>query len=162
VGQGFYFWGHFKEPDERMINSSFRFKSRCPNVAFSDLWQTTSLLSIRLPPWESGSRCSMLARKFRMNFLINSLPQEFPSCSEEQIHMNDYHLTHNGEKWALKREGAKRATEVFSDATKQEAIRQAADRLADSGASMKIHKLDGRIQEERTYPRSADPRSSHG
>ncbi len=29
-------------------------------------------------------------------------------------------------------------------------------------ASVKIHKKDGTIQEERTYPRSADPRRSEG
>lgn len=28
--------------------------------------------------------------------------------------------------------------------------------------SVKIHKVNGRIQEERTYPRSADPRGSKG
>jgi len=28
--------------------------------------------------------------------------------------------------------------------------------------SVKIHKVDGKIQEERTYPRKADPRSSKG
>ncbi len=28
--------------------------------------------------------------------------------------------------------------------------------------SVRIHKTDGKIQEERTYPRSADPRSSKG
>jgi len=76
--------------------------------------------------------------------------------------MDNYHLTHNGDDWALKREGAKRATEVFSDATKQEAIRQAAGRLADSGASLKIHLKEGGFQEERTYPRSADPKDSKG
>lgn len=76
--------------------------------------------------------------------------------------MDNYHLTHNGENWALKREGAKRATEVFSDATKETAIRQAAMRLADSGASLNIHRKEGGFQEERTYPRSADPRRSKG
>jgi len=30
------------------------------------------------------------------------------------------------------------------------------------GGSLKIHKLDGTIQEERTYPRSKDPRKSKG
>jgi hypothetical protein len=28
--------------------------------------------------------------------------------------------------------------------------------------SVRIHKTDGKIQEERTYPRAADPRSSKG
>jgi len=29
-------------------------------------------------------------------------------------------------------------------------------------ASVKFHKKDGTLQEERTYPRSADPRESKG
>jgi Uncharacterized protein conserved in bacteria (DUF2188) len=47
---------------------------------------------------------------------------------------------------------------------KAEAIRRTAqvargDRQA---VSVKIHKQNGRIQEERTYPRSADPRRTEG
>lgn len=76
--------------------------------------------------------------------------------------MQDYHLTHNGESWSLKRENAERATQVFEGDTKREAMRQVADRLADTGSSVKIHRMDGVIQEERTYPRSADPRQSKG
>lgn len=75
--------------------------------------------------------------------------------------MNNYHLTKQDAQWKLSREGAKRATEVF-EGTKQEAIRESAQRLADSGASLKIHLENGRIQEERTYPRSADPKKTRG
>jgi methyl coenzyme M reductase beta subunit len=48
--------------------------------------------------------------------------------------------------------------------TKVEAIKKAAA-VAQSvldAVSVKIHKVNGRIQEERTYPRSADPRKSRG
>lgn len=75
--------------------------------------------------------------------------------------MNNYHLTKHDDQWKLTREGANRATQVF-EGTKQEAVRQSAQRLTDSGASLKIHLENGRIQEERTYPRSADPRKSKG
>ncbi|MFA6294885.1 MAG: DUF2188 domain-containing protein [Candidatus Paceibacterota bacterium] len=34
--------------------------------------------------------------------------------------------------------------------------------LGEDGGSVKIQKENGRIQEERTYPRSADPRESKG
>jgi hypothetical protein len=33
---------------------------------------------------------------------------------------------------------------------------------APQAASVRIHNADGKFQEERTYPRSADPRSSKG
>lgn len=35
-------------------------------------------------------------------------------------------------------------------------------RATDEPVSVRIHKENGRIQEERTYPRSADPKKSKG
>jgi len=48
--------------------------------------------------------------------------------------------------------------------TKEEAIKKTADvaRKDPQPVSVRIHKLNGTIQEERTYPRSADPRRSKG
>ena len=48
--------------------------------------------------------------------------------------------------------------------TKEEAIKKTANvaRKDPEAVSVRIHKVDGRIQEERTYPRSADPRRSKG
>jgi Uncharacterized protein conserved in bacteria (DUF2188) len=48
--------------------------------------------------------------------------------------------------------------------TKAEAIKNAAAaaRKGPEPVSVKIHDSKGRIQEERTYPRAADPRSSKG
>lgn len=48
--------------------------------------------------------------------------------------------------------------------TKAEAVKQtAAKARADAQpVTVKIHKENGQIQEERTYPRSADPKSSKG
>jgi hypothetical protein len=34
--------------------------------------------------------------------------------------------------------------------------------LGKAGGSVKIQKINGRFQEERTYPRSEDPRGSRG
>jgi uncharacterized protein DUF2188 len=46
---------------------------------------------------------------------------------------------------------------------KVEAVRQAAGLAKQqSAATLRIRNLNGRIQEERTYPRSADPRQSKG
>jgi Uncharacterized protein conserved in bacteria (DUF2188) len=49
-------------------------------------------------------------------------------------------------------------------ATKAEAVRKAAAaaKKGPEPVSVRIHKTDGGIQEERTYPRSADPRTSKG
>jgi hypothetical protein len=48
--------------------------------------------------------------------------------------------------------------------TKDEAVRRTAKaaRAMPEAVSVKIHKVDNTIQEERTYPRSADPRKSKG
>ncbi|MBE9465532.1 DUF2188 domain-containing protein [Dyadobacter subterraneus] len=76
--------------------------------------------------------------------------------------MKNYHLTKDRESWKLQRENTSRATANFSGSSKEEAIRKSAEILSDSNSSLKIHKMDGRIQEERTYPRSADPTKSKG
>lgn len=76
--------------------------------------------------------------------------------------MDNYHLTKKGDKWNLTKEGNSKASKSF-ETTKEQAIKQSADYLkSGSGGSMKIHKEDGKIQEERTYPRSKDPKKSKG
>lgn len=65
-------------------------------------------------------------------------------------------------KWALTKDGADRATKLFdtkADATKGGALRAAVGR---GGGSVKIQKMNGEYQEERTYPDSADPPDSPG
>ena len=60
---------------------------------------------------------------------------------------------------------AQRSNRAWNEGTAQEdAIKQTATKArADAEpVSVKIHKENGRIQEERTYPRSADPRGSKG
>jgi hypothetical protein len=53
---------------------------------------------------------------------------------------------------------------VAGGATKVEAVRAAAAKARSSKepTTVRIHKQDGKLQEERTYPRSADPRRSKG
>lgn len=48
--------------------------------------------------------------------------------------------------------------------TKDEAVKKTADvaKADPQPVTVKIHKENGRIQEERTYPRSADPPQSKG
>ena len=65
-----------------------------------------------------------------------------------------------GEKWV-----AESGNEVVAQApTKVEAVRKTATaaRRDPDAVTVKIHKVNGRIQEERTYPRSADPPRSRG
>jgi hypothetical protein len=54
--------------------------------------------------------------------------------------------------------------EVAREATKDAAVRSTARfaRAQPEPISVRIHKQNGQIQEERTYPRSADPRGSRG
>lgn len=75
-----------------------------------------------------------------------------------------YTLSHDDKKkdWVLKEDGANRAKRRFEhkeDATTGGALRNA---VGSAGGSVKIQKMDGRYQEERTYPRSKDPTKSPG
>ncbi|MEN9923992.1 MAG: hypothetical protein RL268_118 [Pseudomonadota bacterium] len=73
-----------------------------------------------------------------------------------------YHLVAKDEKWRLEPEGGGRAKRVFdtkADATARGALK---DALGTAGGSVRIHKTDGKIQEERTFPRGRDPKGSKG
>ena len=74
--------------------------------------------------------------------------------------MDNYHLSPTSEGWELKEAGAERASKRAS--TKHELVSALADFFDGKTASVKIHKADGTIEEERTYPRSADTRRSKG
>ncbi|MCG6578054.1 DUF2188 domain-containing protein [Pseudomonas sp. AF32] len=74
--------------------------------------------------------------------------------------MDNYHLSPSADGWELKKVGAERASKKA--ATKQELVSSLTDFFDGKTASVKIHKADGSIEEERTYPRSADPRRSKG
>ena len=74
-----------------------------------------------------------------------------------------YTLSHDDRKrrWVLKHDGTGQAVKSFvtkAAATKGGVLERA---LGKSG-SVKIKKRNGKIQEERTYPRTADPRGSRG
>lgn len=75
-----------------------------------------------------------------------------------------YTLTHNDRKnrWDLVDDKTDRTVKSFdtkAKATKGGALERA---VGAQGGSVKIQKENGRIQEERTYPRSADPKESPG
>ena len=64
------------------------------------------------------------------------------------------------EKWRLEQEGSDRAKKTFD--TKQEALSGLKAAVGSNGGSVRIRKVDNTIQEERTYPRSNDPKKSKG
>lgn len=67
-----------------------------------------------------------------------------------------YHVTKTTDGWQGKVEKAQRASVVGE--TKAEVMAKTISiAKKQSSASVKIHKANGRIQEERTYPRNADP-----
>lgn len=60
-----------------------------------------------------------------------------------------YHVTPGGKGWDVKRAGAGRASS--SHATKQEAFEAGRKLAKRERTSLRIHKKDGTIQEERSY-----------
>lgn len=79
--------------------------------------------------------------------------------------LTPYTLSYDHERrdWQLKRDGSDRATRRFK--TKEEATRGGVleSALGSGGGSVKIQKKQGsQFQEERTFPRSRDPRRSPG
>ena len=66
------------------------------------------------------------------------------------------------EQWRLKNDRTNKVVKTFDskgDATAGGRLRRA---VGSGGGSVKIQKQNGRFQEERTYPRSKDPRRSEG
>lgn len=77
--------------------------------------------------------------------------------------LDNYDLYKDGENWALRKRGNENNSKVFKGQNKTDATQDAASYLRKKGnASLKIRKENGQIQEERTYPRSKDPRNSPG
>jgi Uncharacterized protein conserved in bacteria (DUF2188) len=75
-----------------------------------------------------------------------------------------YTLSHDDkkERWILVNSETNRTKAAFdtkAEATKGGVLEGA---LGRAGGSVKIRKLNGRVQEERTFPGSKDPRSSKG
>jgi hypothetical protein len=65
-----------------------------------------------------------------------------------------------GQKWV-----AESSSGIVAQAPTKVAAIKATAKVAKAlpeAVSVKIHNVNGRIQEERTYPRSADPRQSKG
>ncbi len=63
-------------------------------------------------------------------------------------------------RWELKNDSTKEVVKKFK--TKADAIKAGVLEKAVKEGSVRIKKRDGKIQEERTYPRNRDPRGSKG
>ncbi len=74
--------------------------------------------------------------------------------------MNNYELRKEDGQWKLQQQGADRAIKVFP--TKDKGLDFSTRYVGEHGGSLKIKKQNGRIQEERTYPRKDDPRRTPG
>jgi len=76
--------------------------------------------------------------------------------------MKEYNLVKRTDGWAAESNGRTvRGTKAPAKAQPLQRTRDIA-RKAPEPISLRIHKTDGQFQEERTYPRFADPRSSRG
>lgn len=77
--------------------------------------------------------------------------------------MTTFHLVHKG-GWLLTQETKEAMVQDFRECSKAEAVRQAAEFVIslDSPGSLRIHREDGTLEEERTFPREADPKKSEG
>ena len=76
--------------------------------------------------------------------------------------LRSFHLTRKAGRWSLEPAGSDTPLKTFarkSDATKRGVLEKA---LGPQGGSVRIHKVNGRVQEERTYPRGKDPKGSKG
>ena len=74
--------------------------------------------------------------------------------------LDRYHLTKHGDEWRLEKAGSDRA--LLKDPTKAEAVQKMRRFMKTREGSLRIHEVNGKIQEERTYPRGKDLRSSKG
>jgi len=67
-----------------------------------------------------------------------------------------YHVTKTNDGWQGKLEGGQRAS-IKGD-SKAEVVKKTIELAKNQeSSSVRIHKLDGKIQEERTYPKKSDP-----
>lgn len=67
-----------------------------------------------------------------------------------------YHVTKTKDGWQGKLEKGQKASTTGS--TKAEVMKKTIELAKKQGnSSVRIHKADGKIQEERTYPKGSDP-----
>jgi len=83
-----------------------------------------------------------------------------PLISPTEDSMENYHITHEDDRWVLREEGDKRA--LIETLTKEDILNETRDYMKLRTASVKIHAENGEVEEERSYPRDQDPRATKG
>ena len=74
--------------------------------------------------------------------------------------MKKYHITKKNDHWSFFEQNSSKA--IKNCTTKAEAISYMQNYMSNRIGSVIIHKENGQIQEERTYQRKDDPRTSKG
>ncbi|MBE7927144.1 DUF2188 domain-containing protein [Pseudomonas saudiphocaensis] len=74
--------------------------------------------------------------------------------------MENYHITHEDDRWVLREEGDKRA--LLEALTREDILSETRDYMKLRTASVKIHNENGAVEEERLYPRDQDSRATRG
>lgn len=74
--------------------------------------------------------------------------------------MDKYYITKKGDTWQFKKQGSDRS--IKNSATKKELVSYMQKYMKNKKGSVRIQGVNGKFQEERTYPRTADPKKSRG
>jgi len=94
-----------------------------------------------------------LGQSFVIHVIVVSLNPNLLKMSKNRT---TYHVTKSDDGWQGKKEGGERAS--VKGNTKEEVLKKTIEIAKNQGdASVVIHKQDGKIQEERTYPKGSDP-----
>ena len=73
--------------------------------------------------------------------------------------MENYHITHEDDRWVLREEGDKRA--LIEALTREDILNETRDYMKLRTASVKLHDEQGGAEEFR-YPRDQDPLATKG
>jgi len=78
--------------------------------------------------------------------------------------LKKYTLSHSekNDKWNLRDDKSNKTVKSFKSKEVATAGGVLKKTIGKDGGSVKIKKLDGKFQEERTYPKSKDPKKSEG
>jgi len=74
--------------------------------------------------------------------------------------MENYHITHDDDRWVLREEGDQRA--LLEAANRQDILDETRDYMKLRTATVKVHTEDGQVEEERHYPQDQNPHETCG
>lgn len=105
-----------------------------------------------------------LAPRTRAAYPYTSLDMIIERARWSTPKLPKFHLVKDTKQnnWKLEPEGGGRARARFETKGEATAGGTLSGALGKAGGSVRIHKTDGTIQEERTFPRSRDPKDSKG